>query len=327
MRKTMSKLRVFVPRTRYKQDIFILGRTYLYLKKLIEARDGEMVCDSSSHIDVAHLFSVRQVLDYEAIFAERRIPYFVHAFSFYEDYEKLDSLSIDLKKETLRAYNSAAGVIVYWPAQKILLRHLGVTVPIEVVHPVGEDFNPIDPIAKDAFRHSYAIPAERRIVANFGIYHPENGFEEFEALARIMPDIDFYFFGLRTTLFNSSIHYSQAKANKNLFYEDVIPSELYPSLITSATAAVLTGTFHIESILLADILKSRVPIISNKNPVLFDMLIDRKTSLIVDSTEGFYNALHDIDIDNFADQGFEYISQYTYDSESEVLFDFYRSMI
>lgn len=323
----MSDRAVFVPPLKNRQSAFVLGRTYFYLRRMLASQGYETTSDIKSEFAVAHLFSVRQVLEYEGLLADLKRPYFVHAFSFFDDYEPGENLSIELKKDTVRAYNGAAGIIVYWPSQKILLRHLGITAPIEVVRPVGEDYTSLDPITRSAFRSSYAIPADRVAVSNLGVYNPDNGFDEYEDLARIMPDLDFYFFGLRTTLFNSSSHYSQSKSNRNLFYEDIVPSELYPSLIASISALVLTGSFHIESILLADVLKSRVPVISNKNPVLYDLLIADKTSLIATTTEQFYLALHDIEEHNYAEEAYRYISQYTYESEGAVLVDFYRSML
>lgn len=316
---TSKKIRVFVPFGGNRVESLVSMRTMNYLTNLLQKGDFEITSDPQDQFDIALVFSVRLALLYDALLQEKKVPYILQAFAEADDYERVDDYIISMKKDAMRIYNEASTILVFWPSQKLLLRHLGITSPIEIVNPVPEKVDNSLEVRNTAFRRANAIPADRHIIASYGVYEPENGFEVFEGLARIMPDLEFYFFGSKTLLFNSSSHYQITNSIPNLHYDEFMSPVLFSPMILTATALLLPGSFHVESLFIADFMYNRVPVISNKNPTLFDLLIDGKTANIATSIDSFYQNLHDIDTDNYVEEAYEYVSKFTYESEGNKL--------
>lgn len=316
---TSKVTKVFVPYGGNRVESIVSMRTMHYLTKLLQSGNFEVTTDPKEDFDIALVFSVRLALDYESLIQERKVPFILQAFAEAADYERVDDYVINMKKDAMHIYNDAATVLVFWPSQKLLLRHLGITAPIEVISPVPEKVDDSLEQRNVSFRRANAIPATRNIIAGYGVYEPDNGFEIFDGLARIMPDLEFYFFGTKTLQFNSSSHYQVINSIPNLHYDDLLSPILFPPMILSTTALLLPGSFHVESLLITDFMYNRKPVISNKNPILFDLLIDDKTANIATNIDTFYQNLHDINTANHIEEAYQYVSKYTYETEGKKL--------
>ena len=179
-----------------------------------------------------------------------------------------------------------------------------------------------------AFRKCYGLDENTPVIINFGVYNPDNGFNDYESLARIMPDVEFFFFGARNGLFNASEHYNKASSLTNLHYEEMLPYELYDSAICTTSAIVLTGQFHVESVILHEAMNNGLPIISAKNGMLFDLLINDKTATIVDSFDSLYNAVVNINKNEvILDNAKELTNTFDYEKKGQALKEMYEKII
>lgn len=327
--KPERKIKVLLFTDRKSGNSLIFERIRKNLEFDLRAVGIEVTDDINDDYDIAHFVSAKDVLFLESILIKKKTPIVLQAFSDFEDFEfEPDVETPVLKKEALRLYNLVDAILVGYNSQKIILRHFNVTSPIEVIPPATEyTVDRADTYNQRAFRSFYGLPPTAPIIINYGIYDPENGFDAYEALARIMPDIEFFFFGVKTSIFNSSEHYNRNLSLRNLHYEGIMPTELYNSMMTSAAGFVLTGKFHVENVLLAEAMRAGVPIISARNGILFDLLVNEKTAVICENLDDFYRAIKNIGDPDLIRNAYETVSAVSYVQKGTELKELYLSLI
>lgn len=309
---TNQKIRVFLDNTSDISKTLVPSRIIVNLEKSFQSVGIEIVHDIEEEFDIAYFLSASSVVSHESELIKKKKPVVLQAFSDIYDSEIKSGNLPALRKDAERIYNLVDMILVGFNAQKIILRHYNISSPIEVVPTVTEyTLDKEDKYNKNAFRSAYGVAKDVPIVINYGVYDTDNGFEEYEALARIMPDIEFFFFGAKNGLFNSSEYYARNLNLKNMHYEGVLPLELYDSAMVTVSAIVITGKYHVENIILAEAMRAGVPIISAKNGVLFDLLISGKTAYICDTIDDYYYAIKNINED-YVKSAYEYVSNSTY---------------
>lgn len=324
---TNRKIRVFLD---YNTDIsktLVPSRIISNLEKSFKSVGIELVSDIDEEFDIAYFLSASNIISYESELIKKKKPVVLQAFSDIYDSEFKANKLPTLRKDAERVYNLVDMILVGFNSQKIILRHYNISSPIEVVPTVTEyQLDREDKYNKNAFKSAYGVAKDIPVVINYGIYDTDNGFEEYEALARIMPDIEFFFFGAKNGLFNSSEYYARNINLKNMHYEGVLPLELYDSAMATVTAIVITGRYHVEHIILAEAMRAGVPIISSKNGVLFDLLIGDKTSYICETIDDYYHALKNLDKE-YVKNAYELISQSSYFEQGSRLKSIFLDLI
>lgn len=324
-----SKIKVLLYADRKVGNSLVIERVIYNLKQSLKAADIDFTENIDEDYDIAHFLSVRDIITNEATIIKNKAPIILHGFCDYEDFEFNSLGNYTLKKEAERIDDLVDGILVGYNAQKTILRHMNISTPIIVLPPASEYV--IDRQNKynvNAFREYYGLDLKTPIIINFGIYNPDNGFDDYESLARIMPDVEFFFFGARDGLFNASEHYNKASSLTNLHYEEMLPYELYDSAICSASAIVLTGKFHVESVVLHEAMNNGLPIISAKNGMLFDLLINDKTAIIIDNFDSLYNAVVNINKNSaLLDNAKELTKVYDYEKKGQALKELYEKII
>ena len=323
------KIKVLLYADRKVGNSLVIERVIYNLKQSLKAANIDFTEDIDDEYDIAHFLSARDIIANESTLIKNKAPIILHGFCDYEDFEITSLGNYALKKETERVDNLVDAILVGYNAQKTILRHMNISTPIVVLPPASE--YKIDKKNKYnlcAFRKCYGLDENTPVIINFGVYNPDNGFNDYESLARIMPDVEFFFFGARNGLFNASEHYNKASSLTNLHYEEMLPYELYDSAICTTSAIVLTGQFHVESVILHEAMNNGLPIISAKNGMLFDLLVNDKTATIVDNFDSLYNAVVNINKNEvILDNAKELTNTFDYEKKGQALKEMYEKII
>jgi len=216
-----------------------------------------------------------------------------------------------------------------WATESLILKHSNAFKSVKVCPFGAKTYNKEDysSIELGAFRKYYGLNENDKVIATIGDYNFAKGLGELEAVARIMPEYEFFFFGGKRGILSNSSHYDKTNKIPNLHYEDYIPNEIYHSAIFSFTAAFFPYKYMTESNFALELMKAGVPIISNKNPFLSEMLVDKKTALIGDSVETFYSLLKNVGKENYAASAKEFASEFTVERYGERLKELYTNLI
>ena len=191
-----DNLIIFVPNIVRAKNNFVRTRLSCFVKKLIEANGYKTTNDSSENYDIIHFPSYLDYIDNDYVIKgkKRNKRFIINGLTSVEEFEKIENNTFRLKKEVIEVYNEAFTVIVFFETQKIALRHLGITSPIQVIKPIGEKFKEDTEIFKTSFASAYGLQNSQKYVINYGLYDSD-AFDDYANLARIMPDLEFYYIG------------------------------------------------------------------------------------------------------------------------------------
>ncbi len=319
-----NNLKIFIPlRSKYGSKL-MKYRTLRYIESLLDVFKATIVDDINDDIDIAHIYNIHDALDYLPLFDTKKIPYIFHAFIFGDEFdfdEKENKFT--LKKESLKVYNQASTVVVFSSTQKRLLKEMGVTADIEVLSPIGNDYNAKDELTKSAFLYSFGLNKEAKYIIAIENYTQKTNFDNVIAVARIMPDIEFYLFDLKGKERSILSRVNEDDCSENVHYLNDLSISLLPSLISKALALVVPDNTHIDSLFICDCMKTKVPIIAQENLILDDVLKDHCVLMKNNAVDELYRNIHEINNINNIDQAERYISLFSTKEEAKKLEQIY----
>lgn len=314
----------------------LLDRAGALLRYALESEGIEYTYDYKENYDLVHLLSTNQFKAYKSTRINNKItktaPVVLSLFNNCLDLRiDLDNQEEDYMDMIMKSFKPIEADVITcpWASQKLILSHTDCFKTIKVINIGAKTYvkDEYSEIELSAFRRYYKVPAESKIVVTLGEYNYSKGFAELEAIARIMPEYEFFFFGGKNGVLANSSHYGKTNDIPNLHYEGHIPYELYHSAIFSADAAFFPYRFHVESTFVMELMKAGVPIVSNDNPFLRDLIIDHKTAIIGRSVEDFYQALKTIDKKNYAKEAEKFVEPYTPKNSGQQLKSLYQSLL
>jgi len=319
----------------------VLDRQLTAIKYALESEGIEYTFNYDKHYDLVHLLNLNQYKAYQSVRKNRKAnpdaPVVLSLFNDYNDFENINYSKaiqgVDYAKAVSKMFSNIGSdvkvVLCNWESQKILLKHSDVNIHSTVVNPGIKTYYPYDYSKEEigAFRKYYRVTDEKKIVIGYGEYDYEKGFDELESIARIMPDYEFFYFGGKAGLLSNSHHYGKTNKIKNLHYYPHLHRELYHSAIFSATALFIPYKFHVDSYMIMEMMKANVPVVSAKNPYLYDLLIDGKTALLGENVEDFYKRLKNIEKENFAEKAKAFIDEFTIKNYGENLREVYLNLL
>jgi len=296
---------------------FTIDRNSILLKKALKSQNIEYTYDYKSEYDIVHVFSINQLKTYYSYVSKKnRRPIVFSAFNDFNDFKVESDEQGELSLNANKLFKQVEGIstiIVNWPSNEMILKFYNCPYNIELVSLGAEDYTKKEylDIERNSFRRYYSITKEKTIVFSYGEYDYDKGLDTLEAVSRILPDYEFFFFGGKNGPLSNSKHYNRRNNNFNLHYENNIHRELYHSLLMNASCLFIPNKFHIDPVIVIEAMKQGVPIIANKNPFLYDLLIKNKTCFIEDDIENIFKRLKNIEKENYSKQAQEFIKPYT----------------
>ncbi len=298
----------------------LMDRSGALLRYALEAVNIEYTYDIRENYDIIHLLSVNQYKAYLNMpnknKLNKNVPVVLSMFNdSYDIKEDLDNDEEDFLSVLTKAVKPLDVNLVTcpWTSQTLILKHLNVFRSVNLVNIGAKEYlkESYSPVELEAFKKYYGLEKDDKVIITIGQYNYSKGLAELEAISRIMPEYEFFFFGGQAGILSNSKHYGKNNDIPNLHYEDHIPNELYHSAIFSATAAFFPYRYHVETSFILELMKAGVPVVSGNNPFLGDLLIDKKTALIGNSVEEFYKLLKNIKKENCAKKAKAFADQFT----------------
>lgn len=319
----------------------VLDRQLTALKYALESKEIEYTFNYDKHYDIVHLLNMSQYKAYQSIRKSKKAnpdaPVVLTLFNDFNDFESTYTSSenddIDYSKTIRKIFSNIESnvkvILCNWESQKLLLKHSDVNISSVVVNPGIKEYKRKNYSKEEvqAFRKYYRVTEEKKIVISYGEYDYEKGFDELEAIARIMPDYEFFFFGGKSGIISNSYHYERANKIRNLHYYPLLHRELFHSAIFSATALFLPYKYHVDSYMIMEMMKAKVPVVSANNPYLYNLLIDNKTALLGNNVSEYYNKLKDIESNPIVDQSKKFIDKFTIETYGDNIDKVYYNLL
>lgn len=297
---------------------FILDRNGYILRYALQEAGIDYTYNFNQEYDIAYLLSLNQLKAYYSfVKPNKRKPIILSLFNDLNDFkiEEIEDSEDEFKANFNKLFKQIDAkenitIASNFPCQDLILNHFNCPFNKQVIYQGVKDYSKKEysQIEKDAFRKYYKVPKERKIIVSYGEYDYSKGLDMLEALARILPEFEFFFFGNENGILSNSKHYTKTNKISNLHYEGNIPEELYHSMLLNTSCIFLPDRFHFDSLILLEAMKQNIPIASTKNPLLYDLLIDKQTCFIGENVEDFYNYIVNIDNFNYAKQARKFIS-------------------
>lgn len=333
MNKENKKIKVLLSLNGDKDPLkSILDRAGVLLRYALEAAGMEYTYDYKDDFDYVHLLSLNQYWAYRSIrkkaLKASSSPLILTLFNDPLDLSNDSSQEeADFQKVLEKTYKqvTADKVVCSCTSQALMIKHLNLFPSVNMVG-VGaktylkEEYSSAE---LNAFRQYYGLKEKDKVIISYGPYDYSKGIFELESVARVMPEYEFFYFGERKGVLANSKHFGKGNTIPNLHYVDFIPNELYHSMMFLATALFLPYKYHADTVVPLEAMKARVPIISAKNDILFDFLVDKKTSVVCENTDGFYHALKNIEKINYKNSALEFAEPFTPESYGKRLKEIY----
>lgn len=180
----------------------------------------------------------------------------------------------------INAIERATKLLVCFPSQKRALEGMGVRKDIEVLSP--EPTYVDEEMAKEeetAFRSYYRIGKETPIVLSYGFFQDKECFRLLEGLARILPNIAFFYFGPLDKEFLRQKRQERLSKSLNIRYEAFLPEELYRSALLNVDFLFLPQKRIVLPNVLIDFLAQGAIVLRKEGtdyPELADRILFRK---------------------------------------------------
>ncbi len=306
---------------------FVLDRNGYILRYALQEANISYTYNFNQDYDIVYLLSLNQLKAYYSMVKpNKRKPVILSLFNDLNDFkiEEIEDSEGEFKANFSKLFKQIEDkkdnitLVSNFSCQDLILSHFNCPFNKNVIYQGVKDYSKKEysKVENEAFRKYYKLPDNRKIIISYGEYDYSKGLDTLEALARILPDFEFFFFGSGNGILSNSKHYAKTNKIMNLHYQGNIPEELYHSLLLNASCIFLPDKFHFDSLILLEAMKQNIPIVSSKNPLLYDLLIDKQTCFIGETIEDFYNYIVNIDTFNYAKQAKEFVSSPTFTIEN-----------
>lgn len=195
------------------------------------------------------------------------------------------SLSLD----AINYYRKANNLLVYLDSQKQFISKFKIDTPISKFPLMHNDFDIKLESQKNAFLNNYAIQPGKEIIASYGIITNKERVLDLRAIARNIPEKEFFFFGkiaphaLKLTTFESITQ------PENLHFVEYLPEELYPSFLLNCSRLLLVSDYLAFPQILIDCIYHKIPLISYKVSGYEELINDKCINYTM-----LYSSLYDI---------------------------------
>jgi glycosyltransferase involved in cell wall biosynthesis len=239
-----------------------------------------------------------------------------------------------LKKHNyFKALQKATLIIVPTESGRIILKHLGIDTPIEILSEgmINERFLNLKEIDKKIFRQYFKFDGKKPLIISHGAYQRNGGIIDFIELAKLNPDKEFYFFGIKPPLISwRRLRGIFLNISNNLHLQGLLEEDLYRSALSNAHVLVLTGTTPMGTVSIIDAMASKTQIIARQGTGFPELLINKKSAYICESLQDIDKKLNQLingKIDSTIDQAYQIAQKFDIVEVAKKLTTIYATII
>ena len=324
-----------------KHDNFEGARMRKTIKGALEVIGGSYTSNLYDDYDVAHFMSPDDENKLNIVL-ERKVPVVVSALfgeddpatRFLINKNKDGRITVALKNKALKMLNKATLVLVPSESAKELLIANGVNRPIEIVVP-GVNlarFNFSREDEKELFYRYFREDKNKKIVLAVGEYDNNlEGIHAFINVATKRDDTVFYYVGSETTNLNVGRAKTIIKnAPKNVHFKNILPDDIYRSLLLNADVFMLPGYNLAGIISVEEAMAAKCQLIVRKSSIFPELLKNEKTAYIAQFSETLTSLCLDYlngEIQPTTQEAYEQVSEHSLQKFGDQLVNIYNSLI
>ena len=336
----MKVLVYFQPSRRF--DNYEGTRMRKTIKGALEVSDIPYTSNIYDEYDVAHFMSPDDENKLNVVI-ERGVPAIVSALYGEDDptarflvhKNKDGKRTTALKPKALRMLNKATLVLVPSESAKEFLIDAGVTSEIEICVP-GINlarFNFSREDEKELFYRYFREGKNKKIVLAVGEYNNNmEGIHAFINAAQKRDDTVFYYVGCESgkTLNNGTAKKIIKDAPKNVHFKNILPDDIYRSLLLNADVFMLPGYNLAGVISVEEAMAANCQLIVRKSSILPGFLKNEKTAYIAEFSETLTSLCLDYlnkKIQPTIDEAYKKVSDYSLKNFGTKLVNIYSALI
>ena len=321
-------------------DKVVLDRHLDTLIEALKLANIDYTFSKDDNFDIVHLFNYDQYKHFKSLRLkanQKNAPVIIEAFNDYNDFkisdkeegEKSSSSLIVFRPETLKAYNDSNRILVAYSKEKTFIENQRVSVDVNVLKPGVQDIkkNELSDYEKQAFRSFYNLEPDCKVIVSLGDYSNYESVDTIINLARIMPDYEFFFYGVRDNSKYLSKLQKDASKVLNIHLEYLGYEELFNSMVYNTDLLIVTSPLIIESLNILNFMKAKIPVISIEGKAIYELLEENKTALIYRDFKDLYDKVKNIETTNCVDEAYKYASKFDMESYSNEIKKIYESVL
>ena len=335
----MKVLVYFQPNNRH--DNFEGARMRKTIKGALELANEKYTSNLYDEYDVAHFISPDDENRLN-IALELKVPVVMSAL-FGEDDPRTRFLvyknkngkrTVSIKAKALRMMNKSNIVLVPSESAKQFLIDNGVTSEIEIIAP-GVNlarFNFFREDEKELFYRYFREDKSKKIVLAMGEYtNNMNGIHSLINVAKKRDDTVFYYIGCETFAANYGKCRKIIKtAPKNVHFKNILPDDIYRSLLLNADVFMLPGYNLAGVISLNEAMAAKCQLIVRESAIFPEYLKNEKTAYVAEYSETLTSLCIDYldgKLKPTIDEAYEQVSDQTLQDFGRQLLRIYNSLI
>ena len=335
----MKVLVYFQPNRKY--DNYEGARMRKTIKGALEVVGATHTSNIYDDYDIAHFMSPEDESKLN-IALERDVPVIVSALygeddpsaRFLSHKSKDGKRTTTLRNRALKMLNKATLVLVPTESAKEFLIASGVDRPIEVCIP-GINlarFNFSRDDEKELFYRYFREDKNKKIVLAVGEYDNNlEGIHAFINAAAKRDDTVFYYVGSETTNLNVGRAKTIIKnAPKNVHFKNILPDDIYRSLLLNADAFMLPGYNLAGIISVEEAMAAKCQLIVRKSSIFPELLKNEKTAYIAQFSETLTSLCLDYlngEIQPTTQEAYKQVSEHSLQKFGDQLVNIYNSLI
>ncbi|MDO5302268.1 MAG: glycosyltransferase [Tissierellia bacterium] len=269
-----------------------IGRAYLHQKEALK-RVGVDVVDDRKEADLIHINTAFTGTPTMVHWAKKyHKPVIIHAHSTEEDFRNSfvgsNAVAPLYGKWLKTIYNLGDAVITPTPYAKRTLEAMEVKKPIVAIsNGIDVDYYRREKISKEAFRGEYGL-GEGPVVLSVGLPIERKGILDMAEIARMLPEVNFLWFGgISTKLLTSQVKELMKRPPENLHFPGYISREKLREAYYGADLFLFPSYEETEGIVVLEALAAEVPVLARDIGVYEGWLEDGKSAHLAKSTREF----------------------------------------
>lgn len=229
----------------------------------------------------------------------------------------------------LDVINMMDGVVVPTNEGRLILRKLGVKIPVFVI-PGAVGVSRLDEIKTnklDIFRRYFRIADDQKYTISVMNVRARHEIEQLNVLAGMMPEYNFYALisAGSSTFEKLRLRALNKLTSKNLIISELVPEDVYRSGLIGASFFINLGFEKMNVMTLYEPMYLKVPLIMNKKSV-FSEIINSEKAVLVNNAEEAAMAMDGKDFAKLSEQSYAYTQKVNQDSFMEAIMNLFNKI-